>query len=73
MEYDLSKPVNQRVTSLSALCTQCRVPKYEPIDPEKTYKVTTLSYLVGGGDGFSMIKDELLKHNTGRQHRFKKL
>lgn len=65
VEYDLSKPVNQRVTSLSALCTQCRVPKYEPVDPEKTYKVTTLSYLVGGGDGFSMIKDELLKHNTG--------
>lgn len=73
MEYDLSKPANQRVTSLSALCTQCRVPKYEPIDPEKTYKVTTFSYMVNGGDGYSMIKDEMLKHNTGRQQFFKKL
>ncbi|TNM95371.1 hypothetical protein fugu_016454 [Takifugu bimaculatus] len=65
VKYDLSKPVNQRVTSLSALCTDCRVPKYEPIDPERTYKVTMPSYLVDGGDGFSMIKEELLKHNTG--------
>ncbi|XP_033966962.1 5'-nucleotidase [Pseudochaenichthys georgianus] len=65
VQYDLSKPVNQRVVSLSMLCTECRVPKYEPVDPEKTYTVVMPSYIVGGGDGFTMIKDELLKHNTG--------
>ncbi|XP_037098402.1 5'-nucleotidase [Syngnathus acus] len=63
--YDLSKPVNQRVVSLSVLCTQCRVPKYEPLDLEKTYTVVMPSYLVGGGDGFAMFKEEMLKHNTG--------
>lgn len=67
MEYDLSKPVNQRVVSVSMLCTECRVPKYEPLDPEKTYTVVMSSYMVGGGDGFNMIKEELLKHYTGRQ------
>lgn len=65
MEYDLSKPVNQRVASLSLLCTECRVPKYEPLDPQKTYTVVMPSYMVGGGDNFTMIKRELLKHNSG--------
>lgn len=65
MEYDISRPVNQRVVSLSVLCTKCRVPKYEPLDPEEIYTVVMPSYIVSGGDGFSMIKDELLKHNTG--------
>lgn len=49
------------------LCTECRVPKYEPLDPEKIYTVVMPSYLVDGGDGFGMIKSGLLKHNTGRK------
>ncbi|XP_031703047.1 snake venom 5'-nucleotidase-like [Anarrhichthys ocellatus] len=65
VQYDLSKPVNQRVASVSVLCTKCRVPKYEPLDPEKNYTVVMPSYMVGGGDGFTMIKEELLKHTTG--------
>ncbi|XP_042244650.1 snake venom 5'-nucleotidase-like [Thunnus maccoyii] len=65
VEYDLSRPVNERVVSVSMLCTKCRVPKYEPLDLEETYTVVMPSYIVGGGDGFTMIKDELLKHNTG--------
>lgn len=67
MKYDLSKPPKQRVVSLSLLCTDCRVPKYEPLDPEKTYTVVMPSYIVDGGDGFDMIKNELLKHSTGRK------
>ncbi|XP_061825223.2 5'-nucleotidase [Nerophis lumbriciformis] len=65
VEYDLSKPANQRVVSLSVLCTKCRVPKYEPLDLKKTYTVVTPSYLVAGGDSYNMIKEEMLKHNTG--------
>ncbi|XP_030247686.1 5'-nucleotidase-like [Sparus aurata] len=65
VEYDLSRPVNQRVVSLTMLCTECRVPKYEPLDLEKTYTVVMNSYMVSGGDGFAMVQDELLKHNTG--------
>ncbi|XP_072221221.1 snake venom 5'-nucleotidase-like [Leuresthes tenuis] len=65
VEYDLSKPANHRVVSLSMLCTECRVPKYEPLDLQRTYTVVMPSYMVDGGDSFSMIKEELLKHNTG--------
>lgn len=66
MKYDLSKPPDQRVVSLDLLCTDCRVPKYELLDPEKVYTVVMPSYIVDGGDGFDMIKNKLLKHNTGR-------
>ncbi|XP_070698516.1 snake venom 5'-nucleotidase-like [Pempheris klunzingeri] len=65
IEYDLSKPVNHRAVSVSMLCTKCRVPKYEPLDLDKTYTVIMPSYMVVGGDGYTMIKEELLKHYTG--------
>lgn len=49
----------------------CRVPSYEPLEMDKVYKVILPSYLVNGGDGFQMIKDELLKHDSGKhQHLF---
>ncbi|CAL8273124.1 unnamed protein product [Merluccius merluccius] len=63
--YDVSQPVGQRVTSLSLLCTECRVPRYEPLDPHKEYKVVVTSYIAAGGDGYSMLRDERLKHDTG--------
>ncbi|XP_054469252.1 snake venom 5'-nucleotidase-like [Anoplopoma fimbria] len=65
VQYDLSKPVDQRVVSVSTLCTECRVPKYEPLDPEKKYTVVMPSYMAGGGDGYTMIKEESMKHDTG--------
>ncbi|XP_061098371.1 snake venom 5'-nucleotidase-like [Conger conger] len=65
VELDLSKPPGERVASLSLLCTQCRVPRYEPLDADKTYKLVLPSYLADGGDGYSMISDEKLKHDSG--------
>ncbi|KAK9956332.1 hypothetical protein ABG768_014074 [Culter alburnus] len=63
--YDLSKPPGNRVKSVNVLCTECRVPRYEPLNPKKVYKVVLPSYLVDGGDGYSMIKDQKLKHDSG--------
>ncbi|KAI3364632.1 hypothetical protein L3Q82_011417 [Scortum barcoo] len=65
VEFDLSKPPGQRVQSLSILCTKCRVPQYEPVEDETVYKIVLPSYLVKGGDGFSVIKNETVKHNSG--------
>ncbi|KAG8011533.1 Snake venom 5'-nucleotidase [Nibea albiflora] len=65
VEYDLSKPPGRRVKSLSILCTKCRVPQYEPVQDEMVYTVVLPSYIVAGGDGFSMLKNETLKHNSG--------
>lgn len=63
--YDLSKPPGNRVKSVNVLCTECRVPRYEPLNPKKVYKVVLPSYLVEGGDGYSMIKEQKLKHDSG--------
>ncbi|XP_029966376.1 5'-nucleotidase [Salarias fasciatus] len=65
VEFDLSKPAGSRVKSLNILCSKCRVPRYEPVEDDSVYKVVLPSYLVTGGDGFSMIPKEMLKHNSG--------
>ncbi|XP_017295470.1 5'-nucleotidase [Kryptolebias marmoratus] len=65
VEYDVSKPAGHRVRSLSILCTRCRVPDYEAVRDGTVYTVVMPSYLVTGGDGFSMIQQELQKHNSG--------
>ncbi|KPP62771.1 5'-nucleotidase-like, partial [Scleropages formosus] len=64
VEFDLSRSPGDRVKEIKILCTKCRVPQYEPLDPQKLYKLVIPSYLVDGGDGFSMIKEEKLKHSS---------
>lgn len=70
VEFDLSKPSGSRVRSLDILCTQCRVPQYEPVEDETVYTVVLPSYMMTGGDGFSMIKNETIKHNSGEKFRY---
>ncbi|XP_033503895.1 snake venom 5'-nucleotidase [Epinephelus lanceolatus] len=65
VEFDFSKPKGHLVKSLSILCTKCRVPRYEPVEDETVYKVVLPSYMVKGGDGFTMIPNEMLKHDSG--------
>ena len=65
MVYDLSRNPGDRVVRLEVLCTQCRVPSYEPLRMDEVYKVILPSFLANGGDGFRMIKDEVLKHDSG--------
>lgn len=66
--YDLSRKPGDRVVKLDVLCTQCRVPSYEPLQMGKTYKVVLPSFLANGGDGFRMIKDEALRHDSGKHN-----
>lgn len=55
--FDMKKDAHNRVTSLYALCRVCdnNIPKYEPVEDEKYYRVVVPSFLAGGGDGFTMI------------------
>lgn len=66
MVYDLSRKPGDRVVKLDVLCTQCRVPSYEPLRMDEIYKVILPSFLANGGDGFQMIKDEALRHDSGK-------
>lgn len=63
--FDLARPVGMRVTSLRVLCTHCRVPVFETVRDDQVYKVMMPSFIAAGGDGFSVVRDERLKYNSG--------
>ncbi|XP_013418359.1 5'-nucleotidase-like [Lingula anatina] len=58
--YDLSKPVGRRVVSIDVRCADCTVPEFQPLVKTKSYDVVTNTYLLEGGDGFSIFKDNIL-------------
>lgn len=61
----MSKPPGNRVRNLQILCTKCRVPRYEPVEDAQVYTVVAPEYLVSGGDGYTVIGEEMIKHNSG--------
>ncbi|XP_053830447.1 5'-nucleotidase isoform X2 [Vidua macroura] len=63
--YDLSRAPGSRVVSLEVLCTACRVPAYVPLQMDEIYNVTLPSYMLFGGDGYSMLKDKNLGYTKG--------
>ncbi|CAF89930.1 unnamed protein product, partial [Tetraodon nigroviridis] len=65
VELDVSKPAGSRLRSLRILCTRCRVPRYQPVEDAAVYSVVVPGYLVNGGDGYTAIGDEMVKHSSG--------
>ncbi|TWW68480.1 5'-nucleotidase [Takifugu flavidus] len=65
VQFDVSKPPGSRLRSLHILCTSCRVPRYRPVEDAEVYTVAVPEYLVSGGDGYAVIADEMIKHNSG--------
>jgi 5'-nucleotidase len=63
--FDMNQPVMNRVSSAAVRCAECRVPKYEPLDPEKWYRVALCSFLVTGGDGYAVIANNARNHVIG--------
>ncbi|XP_046972192.1 apyrase-like [Vanessa cardui] len=55
--FDGALPINSRVMNATVRCIECRIPRYEPLDLNKMYKMVSQSFLGGGGDGFSMISN----------------
>lgn len=61
----MSKPPGSRVRSLHILCTACRVPRYERVEDARVYSVVAPEYLVSGGDGYTVIGEEMITHKSG--------
>ncbi|KAH3736665.1 hypothetical protein DPMN_043238 [Dreissena polymorpha] len=62
--YDLSRPPGQRVVSLEMRCLNCTVPAYEPLNDDLIYSILMVDFTIKGGDGFSMISDNLVEQKT---------
>ncbi|XP_044739289.1 apyrase isoform X2 [Chrysoperla carnea] len=63
--FNATLPVGSRVQDLKLRCGKCEVPKYEPLDKTKYYRIAIVNYLIQGGDGFSMIPDNMRNHVHG--------
>ncbi|XP_053566466.1 5'-nucleotidase [Bombina bombina] len=63
--FNIAKSPGERVVSLQVMCTECRVPRYVPVEMNNTYKIVVPSYIAEGGDGFAMLKNGSLKHDSG--------
>ncbi|GLV32897.1 uncharacterized protein CBL_20048 [Carabus blaptoides fortunei] len=63
--FDLNQPVGSRVVDLKVKCRLCDIPQFEDYKPEEYYRVTLNSFLAKGGDGYSVIKDNLQNREIG--------
>lgn len=59
--YDVRKPVGQRVVSLKVVCHSCQEGFVE-VEDSKQYNVVTSNYVVGGGDNYTMITNNMITH-----------
>ncbi|XP_012550294.1 apyrase isoform X1 [Bombyx mori] len=57
LTFDGSRPLNERVLNVAVRCIACDVPRYEPLELDKYYRVVSQSFIGTGGDGFSMISN----------------
>uniref|UniRef100_A0A224YAC5 5'-Nucleotidase n=1 Tax=Rhipicephalus zambeziensis TaxID=60191 RepID=A0A224YAC5_9ACAR len=60
VQYNLTKPEQDRVKSIEVLCTNCSVPIYENIKCEQTYTIVTADFIVRGGDGFKFANSVIV-------------
>jgi 5'-nucleotidase len=61
VEYDLNQPNGKRVTKALARCGECRVPRYEPVQPKESYNIIMPAFIANGGDGFTVLKKNYKK------------
>lgn len=59
--YNMKQAVGSRVQSVEVRCAECKVPMFEPIDPDKQYTVILSKYIALGGDQFKMVQDGIIK------------
>lgn len=53
--FNISMPENQKVLSVDILCRECSIPKYEPLQLDKWYRLIVPSFIGNGGNGYVMF------------------
>ena len=66
VHYNITKPKGERVVSIKVGQPNESFALLPSVREDKVYSVALPSYLIGGGDGYKMIPQELIDHkNTG--------
>ncbi|XP_070569172.1 snake venom 5'-nucleotidase-like [Ptychodera flava] len=65
VKYDVDEPSGSRVVEAEVLCTECLMPEFQPLDVDKVYTLITSNFIANGGDGYTMISDNKLLHESG--------
>ncbi|RZC39648.1 uncharacterized protein BDFB_009824 [Asbolus verrucosus] len=63
---NLTQPIGSRVQSIKVRCNECLIPIYEDLDLDKTYRLIIPSFLGMGGDGFTVISENIKNVEGGR-------
>lgn len=63
--YDLKRQPYDRIVEIKVLCQKCPIPKYEPLNDTKIYKVSLTNYIADGGDGFTMFPEGRVSQTEG--------
>ena len=64
MTYDRTKPEGSRVVAAEVRCAACQIPEYQPLDNQARYFLLSSDFLIKGGDGYTMLKDEQLSRTS---------
>ncbi|KAJ8967992.1 hypothetical protein NQ314_002526 [Rhamnusium bicolor] len=62
---NLTRPEGDKVQSVKVRCQACLIPVYEDLDLDKMYRIVIPSFVVSGGDGFTMISDNIKNLKIG--------
>jgi len=69
--FDLGRPSNERVVKLLAAewddSTGTKTVVYKPVELGRNYSLVTNTYLLGGGNGYKMFKNETLYNDNAEQ------
>lgn len=66
MKFNLRKPEWQRIVDVKVICSECEVPEFKPLENERLYDIVLSNFLLNGGDGYTMIRDNAKqKHVVG--------
>lgn len=63
---NLTRPEGERVQSLKIRCQACQIPTYENLYLNKTYRIIITSYLVSGGDGYTVLTENIKNLQVGK-------
>jgi len=64
LHFDLMRPEMSRLVLAEVACPDCPM-QWEPLQDSREYTVVVTNYLAGGGDGFSIIPQEAIRHLQG--------